>query len=101
MAALGAQDGGRLAGEGAESDLALDALGDVARERGLAGAGIAEEAEELRLAALEPGGDGRQRILLLRRPGRHRPRASARRFHRMPEMMMALPANTKGSRASP
>ena len=50
VAALLAQDRGRLAGEGAEGDLALDRLGDVAGERGLAGAGIAEQAEQLRRA---------------------------------------------------
>ena len=34
-----------LAGEGGELHLAVDMLGDVLGERGLAGAGIAEQAE--------------------------------------------------------
>ena len=36
----------RLAGEGREQHLAVDALGDVLGERGLAGAGIAEQPKD-------------------------------------------------------
>ena len=45
-AALAAHDVSGLAGEGGEDHVA-GALGDMARERGLAGAGIAEEAKDL------------------------------------------------------
>ena len=68
LAALGAQHQRRLAGEGGEGDLAFGILGELARERRLAGAGIAEQAEDLRLAALQPGRDGLERVVLLRRP---------------------------------
>ena len=69
-AALAAHHRGRLAGEGGELDLAVDVLGDVAGERGLAGAGIAEQAEHLRRAVgaglgLEPGGDGLEGVVLV------------------------------------
>ena len=51
-------------------------FGDVARQRGLAGAGIAEQAEDERVCraaglGLEPFGDGLQRGVLLRRKCRH------------------------------
>ena len=83
-AALAAHDMGRLAGEGGEDDVAAALLRDMAGERGLAGAGIAEEAEDLRLAGLQPGGDRGQRFVLLGRP-LHRPRFSRRRpEHRQP-----------------
>ena len=48
VAALAAHHAGGLAGEGREQNLAVDALGDVLGERGLAGAGIAEQAEDRR-----------------------------------------------------
>ena len=69
-AALRAHDHRRLAGEGGEGRLPVRALGDVAGERRLADAGVAEQAEDLRLARLQPA----------RRPGRSpRPaRASTR-----------------------
>src|SRR5262249_61528485 len=61
-AALAAHDGRSLAGEGGELYLAVCLLGDVPRERGLAGAGIAEQAKNLRRAVragprFEPFGD--------------------------------------------
>ena len=74
-----AQHEGRLAGIGAEGDLAVDALGDVPGERRLAGAGIAEEAEDRPVAAAQPIGDGLQGGILLRRPG-HADFASRRRL---------------------
>ena len=67
-AALVAQHQRRLAGKGGEDDVAIDGLGDMARQRRLAGAGIAEQAKELRLAGLQPARDGAERGVLLRRP---------------------------------
>ncbi len=46
VAALAAHHAGGLAGEGREQHLAVDPLGDVLGERGLAGAGIAEQPED-------------------------------------------------------
>ena len=71
VAALAAHHQGGLAGEGGELHLAVDAFGDVARQRGLAGAGIAEQAEDRRRAVRaglggEPGIDGLERVVLLR-----------------------------------
>ena len=54
LAALAAHHQRGLAGEGREQHLAVDRLGEVAGEGGLAGAGIAEQPEGLRRAAL-PG----------------------------------------------
>ena len=76
VAALAAHHQRGLAGEGRELHLAVDAFGDVPRERRLAGAGIAEQAEHLRRAAfaglgLQPVGDGFQRSVLMRREGGH------------------------------
>ena len=76
VAALAAHDQRGLAGEGAERDLAVDALGEVAGERGLAGAGIAEQAEDLPRSAaarprLEPGRDRVERGILMRSEDRH------------------------------
>ena len=68
MAPLVAQYERSLAGIGGEDDIAVDGLGDMARERGLAGAGIAEHAEKLRLAALQPARHGGQGHILLGRP---------------------------------
>ena len=68
VAALAAQHVGGLAGEGAEGDLAVDALGEVAGERGLARAGIAEQAEDLRPPAFSQAGTRLKRLVLLRRP---------------------------------
>ena len=70
-AALAAHDQRGLAGEGREQHLAVDALGDVPRERGLAGARIAEQAEQLRRAAraglgFQPVGNRVERLILLR-----------------------------------
>ncbi len=45
LAALGAHHLRRLAGKGREQNLAVDALGDMTGEGGLAGAGIAEQPE--------------------------------------------------------
>ena len=56
-AALRAHHQRRLAGEGGERRLAARAFGDVAGERRLADAGIAEQAEHLGLALLEPPAD--------------------------------------------
>jgi hypothetical protein len=46
VATLVAHDERRLAGEGREFHLAIDAFGDVPRQGGLAGSGIAEQAED-------------------------------------------------------
>ena len=71
VAALRPHHRGGLAREGAEDDIALDIVGDPARQGGLAGAGIAEQAEHLRTAGLAPLGDGfERRVLLGREPGR-------------------------------
>ncbi len=70
LAALAAHHQRRLAGEGREQHLAVDLLGEVAGQRGLAGAGIAEQAEGLRRAALpglglEPSRDRLERGILM------------------------------------
>ena len=62
LAPFGAHHQRGLAGERREFHLAVDVRGEVARKRGLAGARIAEQAEELRRAALarlvlQPAGD--------------------------------------------
>ena len=67
-ASLAAHDAGGLAGEGGVENLAVDSVGDVPCERRLAGAGIAEEAEDLPIAALDPARDGFKRGILLGRP---------------------------------
>ena len=67
-AALAAHHMGGLAGEGGEGDLAAGVLGDVAGERRLAGAGIAEQAEDLAAAGFQPARDGKESGILLRRP---------------------------------
>src|SRR5262249_50286941 len=59
-------------------DLAVDGVGDMPRQRGLAGAGIAEQAEHLRRGVLaglrlQPVADGFQRGILMRGKGRHGP----------------------------
>ena len=46
----------------ADNQSAVDILGNVPGERGLAGAGIAEQAEELRRASLQPIGHGGERL---------------------------------------
>src|SRR6478735_10411587 len=68
IAALVAQHQRRLAGEGGEEDCAIDTLGNMARERRLARAGIAEQPKNLRLTSLQPACDRAQRGILLRRP---------------------------------
>jgi hypothetical protein len=70
-AALAAHHHGGLAGEGRELHLALDSFGDGSRQRGLTGAGIAEQAENRRRAAcarlcLQPTGDRAQGCVLMR-----------------------------------
>ena len=65
--ALGAQHLRRLAGKGGELHLPIHMLGEIARQRRLAGAGIAEQAEDLRPACLEPPRHRLQGIVLLRR----------------------------------
>ena len=68
-AALRAHHQRRLAGEGGEGRVAARAFGDMAGERRLADAGIAEQAEHLRLALLEPAADRRRsRRVCSRRP---------------------------------
>ena len=57
--------------EGREFHLAVDAVGDVPRQRGLAGSGIAEQPEDRGRAVLagfclEPAGNGLQRGILMR-----------------------------------
>ena len=78
-AALAAHDQRGLAGEGREQHLAVDAFGDVPGERGLAGARIAEQAEDGGGVAsaglgLEPVRDRGERIVLMGRENRHGPR---------------------------
>ena len=68
LAAFRAQHQRRLAGVGGKAHLAVGVFGELSRERRLAGAGVAEQPEDLRLAALQPGGDGLEGVLLLRRP---------------------------------
>ena len=65
-----------LAGEGRELHLAVDMRREMARERGLAGARIAEQAEQLRRAALaglvlEPAGDRLEGRVLMGREFGH------------------------------
>src|SRR6185312_9207452 len=65
-----------LAGKCRELHLAVDRIGEMAGERGLAGAGVAEQPENLRRAVgaglcLAPGLDGHQRLILLRRKFSH------------------------------
>ena len=67
-AALVAQHQRGLAGVGGEDDIAVHRLGDVPGERGLAGAGIAEQAEHLRRARLQPARHLGQGGILLKRP---------------------------------
>ena len=67
-AALGAHHQRGLAGEGGEGGVAARAFGDMAGERRLADPGIAEQAEDLRLALLEPAADRVDRLRLLGRP---------------------------------
>ena len=67
-AAVGAHHHRRLAGEGGEGGLAVGALGDMAGERRLADAGVAEQAEHLRLAGLQPPADPVDRLGLFARP---------------------------------
>ena len=64
--ALRAQHLRRLAGEGGELHLPVDMFGEIARQRRLAGAGIAEQAEDLRPARLQPARHRLQRFILLR-----------------------------------
>ena len=76
VATLVAHHQRRLAGEGGILHLAIDAFGDVPRQRGLAGAGIAEQAEDGRRAVpaglgLQPVGNGLQRGILMRRERGH------------------------------
>src|SRR5690349_975429 len=76
VATLVAHDERSLAGEGGVFHLAVDAFGDMPRQRGLAGAGIAEQAEHRRRAVLaglclEPVGHGFQRRILMRREAGH------------------------------
>src|SRR5262249_37086435 len=75
-AALAAHYQRGLAGERAEYDLAVDVLGEMTGERGLAGARIAKQAKDLRRAAaararLEPGRHGLERGVLMRGEDRH------------------------------
>ncbi len=65
--ALGAQHLRGLAGEGGELNLPVDMLGEIARKRRLARAGIAEQAENLGTAGLQPSRHRLQRVVLLRR----------------------------------
>src|SRR6202012_3321097 len=76
VAALVAHHQRGLAGEGREFHLAVDAVGNMARQRGLAGAGIAEQLEPRRRAVLaglclHPVGNGFQRGILMRRKRGH------------------------------
>ena len=76
IAALAAHHQRGLAREGAEDDLAIHIFGEMARERGLAGARIAEQAKHLRRAGdagarLEPGRDRLEGGILMWREDRH------------------------------
>ena len=76
VATLVAHHQRRLAGEGRKLYLAIDAVCDVTRQRGLAGSGIAEQPEHgwgavLAGLGLEPFGNGLQRGILMRRKGGH------------------------------
>src|SRR5690606_8153325 len=64
--ALGAQHLRGLAGEGRELNLTVDMLGEIARQRRLAGAGITEKPKERLLPLLQPAGHGAERLVLLR-----------------------------------
>src|SRR5690606_12807215 len=91
LAAVLAHDQRGLAGEGRVFHRA-HALGEVARQRRLAGAGPAEQAEDLRAGlVLEPGGNGEQRRVLLGGPLDHQ---------RMLVLTVAMPS-TPPSRRSP
>src|SRR5690606_14316799 len=56
-----------LAGKGSELHIPVHMFGEMTGERRLAGTGIAEEAEYLRPATLQPTGNGFQGLVLLRR----------------------------------
>jgi hypothetical protein len=76
-AALAAHDRSGFAGKGCELHLAIRSIGDVSGKRGLAGAGIAEQAKNLRRAVgpglcSEPVADRVERFFLLRRELCHR-----------------------------
>ena len=76
FAALAAHHQRGLAGEGGEQNLAVDRLGEVPRQRGLAGAGVAEQPEGLGRAALpglglKPGRDRLEGGVLMRSKDGH------------------------------
>ena len=71
VAALVAHHQSSLAGERRKLHRALDAVGDVARQRGFAGAGIAKQPENRRRAVLaglclQPIGNRAKRLILMR-----------------------------------
>ena len=79
LAALAAHHQGRLPGEGPEQHLAVHALGEVLGKGGLAGAGVTEQAENDRSAALarlglEPARDRIERCILVGSKNGHKPR---------------------------
>jgi hypothetical protein len=51
--------------KGCKQDFAIDIFGKMLGQRGLAGAGIAEQPEDRRTAILEPARDGLERLILL------------------------------------
>jgi len=57
---------GGFPGIGGEADAAVDMFGEVLGERGLAGAGVTEQAEDRRAAGMQPAGGSAQRTILLR-----------------------------------
>ncbi len=65
-ATLRAKHESSLARISAECDVAIDAFGDMARQRRLSRAGISEQPEEWLLAPAKPIGDGLQGSVLLR-----------------------------------
>src|SRR5262249_29565592 len=84
IATLAAHDERRLAGEGRELHLTVDVPGNMARKRGLARAGEAEQAEDLRRPArawrvLEPSRDGLEGRVLMRREFGHRIRKNTKK----------------------
>ena len=72
LAALGAHDERRLAGEGCEGDVALDMFGKMPRERRFARSGVSEQPKHLpRAGRFKPARDGGQRLILFGRPDGH------------------------------
>src|SRR5262249_59905724 len=79
-ATFAAHDGGGLAGEGGEFYVAVGFIRDMPCEGGFPGAGVTEQAEDLRgpvqaRCGPEPIGDGFESVLLVRRELGHWPQS--------------------------